>query len=132
MEPVMFAVKPSMRQFQSFLYGTGHIVADVLSLAFDMAEIAIRQIQPLGEQLEHAALRKMRVLIDEFREEFLEVLVSYLCAIHRHVALSLLTGIPVVQLKMSGWRRRPRPASSQHAPSGCMGTTVYLRRGFFW
>ncbi|MGE5623004.1 MAG: hypothetical protein ACM3WS_07615 [Bacillota bacterium] len=86
LECVMFTVHPAARQLQPLLDRTRDVVADIFTVAFDMAEITVGQVQSLREQLEHTALRQLGMLADEVIEQLSEIFMSYLRTIHRPVA----------------------------------------------
>jgi hypothetical protein len=81
----VFPIHPAVRQLQLFFDSACDAISDVFSIAFDMAEVSVRQIQTLRKQLEHAASGQVRMLVDEIIKKFFEVFMPYLSAAHRHI-----------------------------------------------
>ncbi|WP_147383910.1 hypothetical protein [Noviherbaspirillum sedimenti] len=82
---IVFTVHPAMRQVKTFLDDTGQICANILAIAFDMTEVALRQLQVLGKQFQHAVSWRIRMPVYEIMKQFHKISVSNLGAIQEHL-----------------------------------------------
>lgn len=92
---IMLPVHPAVSQAKAFFDGAGKVGTNILAIAFDMAEITLRKLQPRGECFQHATARFVRVLVYEIVKQFHKVAVTNLCAIqgHQTTFLPYLRGI---------------------------------------